>query len=136
MQTECLRAAKLLEEVGVDAEVIDPIWLSPLDVDCICRSVERTGRLLVVDTAWTSCGASAEIVSLVAERLSGIRDLKLERLGFAPTTCPTSPTLENAFYPNAHKIAQKAFDLIEGRDLNFLLGDSQTETDQSFRGPF
>ncbi len=57
------------QTVGIAAEVIDPIWLSPLDVDTIAASVRRTGRLLVVDTAWTNCGASAEIVAAVAERL-------------------------------------------------------------------
>src|SRR5207237_157772 len=72
MQTECLRAAKYLEAVGVRAEVIDPIWLSPLDLDTIAESVERTGRLLVVDSAWTNCGAAAEIVAQVAERLHGV----------------------------------------------------------------
>jgi len=138
MQTECLHAAKLLEEVGIDAEVIDPIWLSPLDIDTICHSVERTGRLIVVDTAWTSCGASAEMVAAVAERLSGIRDLKLVRIGFAPSTCPTSPTLETAFYPNAQKIAKKAFNLTEERDLNSFPSNSQisAELDEAFKGPF
>ena len=52
------------------------------------------GRLVVVDTAWTSCGASAEIVAQVAERLAGVRDLRVQRMGFAPTTCPTTPALE------------------------------------------
>ena len=51
---------------------------APLDIDAICDSVERTGRLLVVDTAWTNCGAAAEIVARVAERLGGLRDLRLK----------------------------------------------------------
>jgi len=56
MQVECLRASHYLNDIGIHAEVIDPIWLSPLDIDTIAESVERTGRLLVVDTAWTNCG--------------------------------------------------------------------------------
>ena len=63
MVIECLRAHELLAEAGISTEVIDPIWLAPLDIDTICESVERTGRLLVVDTAWTNCGAAAEIVA-------------------------------------------------------------------------
>src|SRR6516225_4600064 len=59
MQVECLRAQRYLADVGVRAEVIDPVWLSPLDIDTIAASAGKTGRLLVVDTAWTSCGASA-----------------------------------------------------------------------------
>src|SRR5205809_2052254 len=86
MQTECLAARHYLEKVGIHAEVIDPIWLSPLDIDTIAASVERTGRLLVVDSGWLCCGASAEIVAQVAERLQGVRVLALKRLGFAPVT--------------------------------------------------
>src|SRR5262245_53596795 len=78
MQVECLRAQCYLEDVGIRAEVIDPIWLSPLDIDTIVESVERTGRLLVVDTAWLCCGAGAEIIAAVAERLHGVRDLRLK----------------------------------------------------------
>lgn len=136
MQTECLRAARYLEEVGVKAEVIDPIWLSPLDIDTITDSVERTGRLLVVDTSWTNCGASAEIVARVAERLSGLRDLKLQRMGFAPTTCPTSPPLEDLFYPNARTIAAAARDLVEGRPTGWLPAERADLRSIEFKGPF
>src|SRR6266852_5792939 len=52
MQVECLKARCYLEDAGIAAEVIDPIWLSPLDVDTIAGSVRKTGRLLVVDNAW------------------------------------------------------------------------------------
>ena len=136
MQTECLRAAAYLEEVGINAEVIDPIWLSPLDVDTIADSVERTGRLLVVDTAWTSCGASAEIVAQVAERLQGVRDLKLKRMGFAPVTCPTTPGLEELFYPNARTVAAAARDLVEGRPTGWLPAERSDLQSLEFKGPF
>src|SRR3989344_1471006 len=49
MQLECQRAARYLESVGIKAEVIDPIWLSPLDIDTIIASVNKTGKLIVVD---------------------------------------------------------------------------------------
>ena len=136
MQTECLRAAKYLEDVGVKAEVIDPIWLSPLDTDTIVESVERTGRLLVVDTAWTNCGAGAEIVARVAERLQGLRDIRLKRMGFAPTTCPTTPTLENLFYPNARTIAAAARDLVEDAPTGWLPAERPDLQAIEFKGPF
>src|SRR5207247_10180738 len=56
MAVECVRAAHLLAQVGISAEVIDPITLNPLDIDAITSSVRRTRRLLVTDTAWTFCG--------------------------------------------------------------------------------
>jgi pyruvate/2-oxoglutarate/acetoin dehydrogenase E1 component len=136
MQTECLRAQRYLEEVGVRAEIIDPIWLSPLDMDTITESVERTGRLLVVDTAWTNCGAAAEIVAGVAERLSNVRDLRLKRMGFAPTTCPTTPALESLFYPDARGIAAAARDLIEGSPTGWMPAERADLKSITFRGPF
>jgi pyruvate/2-oxoglutarate/acetoin dehydrogenase E1 component len=136
MQTECLRAQHYLADIGIRAEVIDPIWLSPLDIDTIADSVERTGRLLVVDTAWTNCGASAEIVAAVGERLLGIRDLRLKRMGFAPVTCPTSPVLENLFYPNARTIAAAARDLIEGVTTGWLPAERSDLRSLEFKGPF
>ncbi len=136
MQIECLRAQRYLEEIGIRAEVIDPIWLSPLDIDTIAVSVEKTGRLIVVDTAWTNCGASAEIVAQVAERLQGVRDLRLQRMGFAPTTCPTTPVLEELFYPNARTIAAACRDLVEGERTGWMPAERADLQSIEFKGPF
>jgi pyruvate/2-oxoglutarate/acetoin dehydrogenase E1 component len=136
MQVECLRAQRYLADVAIKAEVIDPIWLSPLDIDTITASVEKTGRLLVVDTAWLCCGAAAEIVAQVAERLQGVRDLALRRLGFAPTTCPTTPVLEELFYPNARTIAAAARDLVEGAATGWLPEERPDLQSLEFKGPF
>src|SRR5690348_9225011 len=67
MLTVCLRARELLTEVGISAEVIDPITLVPLDIDTIIDSVRRTRTLVVVDNGWTCCGASAEIIAAITE---------------------------------------------------------------------
>jgi pyruvate/2-oxoglutarate/acetoin dehydrogenase E1 component len=136
MQMECLRARHYLEDAGIRAEVIDPIWLSPLDIDTIAASVEKTGRLLVVDTGWLCCGASAEIVAGVAERLQGVRDLGLKRLGFAPVTCPTTPALEQHFYPDARTIAAAARDLVEGSASGWLPSERADLRNIEFKGPF
>ena len=136
MQTECLRAQRYLEEVGIRAEIIDPIWLSPLDMDTITESVERTGRLIVVDTAWTNCGAAAEIVAVVAERLGHIRDIRFQRMGFAPTTCPTTPALEELFYPDSRRIAAAARDMVEGKATGWMPAERTDLERITFRGPF
>jgi pyruvate/2-oxoglutarate/acetoin dehydrogenase E1 component len=136
MQVECLRARRYLEDVGIRAEVIDPIWLSPLDADTIAASVERTGRLLVADNGWLCCGAAAEIVAQVAERLQGVRDLSLKRMGFAPTTCPTTPALEDLFYPNARTIAAAARNLVEGTATGWLPEENPDFQTVEFKGPF
>ncbi|MCB0064482.1 MAG: alpha-ketoacid dehydrogenase subunit beta [Caldilineaceae bacterium] len=133
MQLECLRAQKYLADVGIQAEVIDPIWLSPLDIDTIVESVRKTKRLCVVDTAWTSCGASAEIVAQVAERLQNIQ---VHRMGFAPVICPPTPPLEDLFYPNAQRIAAQAHDMVNNRVTGWMpeLRDERKEIE--FKGPF
>ena len=136
MQLECQRAHHYLQGAGVAAEVIDPIWLAPLDLDTIATSVQKTGRLLVVDNGWSCCGAGAEIVAQVVERLQGQREIRVGRLGFAPTTCPTAPSLESLYYPSARTIAATAFDLIEGRPTGWLPEENKTLNAFVFRGPF
>jgi pyruvate/2-oxoglutarate/acetoin dehydrogenase E1 component len=136
MQVECLRAQLYLEDIGIRAEVIDPIWLSPLDINTITTSVRKTGRLLVVDNAWVCCGAGAEIVAQVTERLQGVRDLRVRRMGFAPVTCPTSPALEDLYYPNGRTIAAAARDLVEGTATGWLPNGQLGPQAIVFKGPF
>lgn len=136
MQVECLRAHRYLESVGIHAEVIDPIWLSPLDIDTIVASARKTGRLCVVDNGWTTCGASAEIIAQVAERLQGVRELRIHRMGFAPVTCPPTPTLEDLFYPNARTIISAAYGLIKGSGEGWLPDERLDLGEIDFRGPF
>ena len=136
MQVECLRAHRYLESVGIRAEVIDPIWLSPLDIDTIVASVDKTGRLCVVDNGWTTCGASAEIIAQVAERLQGAVEVRLHRMGFAPVTCPPTPTLEALFYPNARTIASAAYDLVNGGQNDWLPEERPELQEIEFKGPF
>ena len=136
MVVECLRAERHLAAVGVSAEVIDPVSLSPLDTDTIVESVRRTGRLLVVDTAWLSCGASAEIVTRVVERLQREREVRVDRLGYAPVTCPPSPDLERLFYPDGARIASTAYRLVHERGPSWSPPPGDSPEIREFRGPF
>lgn len=133
---ESVRAARYLESKGVRAEVIDPIWLAPLDMDTIIASVRKTGALCVVDNGWTTCGAGAEIVSRVVESLGGERPVKILRLGFAPTTCPPTPSLEEHFYPNGRTIAAAVFDLVNGAPQGWMPDERADLAEIEFRGPF
>ena len=136
MQLECLRAQRYLESVGVRAEVIDPIWLSPLDGDTIIESVRKTKRLLAVDNGWTNCGAGSEIVSLVTESLPSLDQIRVRRMGFAPVTCPPTPVLEQVFYPNGRTIASEAYDLVNGHANGWLPEERADLQEIEFRGPF
>lgn len=138
MVMEALRAKKHLESVGIQAEVIDPISLWPLDMETIMQSVRKTGRLLVVDNAWLTCGASSEILTKVYEesRLAGEKIPDMFRMGFAPTTCPTTRPLENVFYPNGRTIAAQAYAMVKGGAQTWMpTADAKTEID-AFKGPF
>jgi pyruvate/2-oxoglutarate/acetoin dehydrogenase E1 component len=136
MAVQCLRAQKELESVGIKAEVIDPISLVPLDIATIVESVRRTGRLIVVDSAWTNCGASAEIAIQVVEQLQGERPIQVQRMGFAPVTCPTTKNLENLFYPNPQKIAAAAYSLVKGKDHHWSPDEVKVPEILEFKGPF
>ena len=136
MVVESLRARTYLESVGISAEVIDPVSLSPLDIETICKSVRKTGRLLVVDSGWTACGASAEILAQVVERLEGDRDIWVRRMGFAPVTCPTVKCLENQFYPSARTIAAAAYSVVHRNKKEWKPDGQEAPEITEFKGPF
>lgn len=133
---ESLRARHVLADLGVSAEVIDPVSLSPLDAETIAASVLKTGRLLVVDTAWTCCGASAEIIAAVGECLQGRSRFAFKRMGFAPVVCPTSKPLENAFYPSPRTIVEQAYQLVRGESLPGFADAIPSPEIAEFKGPF
>jgi pyruvate/2-oxoglutarate/acetoin dehydrogenase E1 component len=136
MVAEALRARGALAEVGVSAEVIDPVTLTPIDIQTISASAARTKRLLVVDNAWTACGASSEIITQINEKLQ-YQDigLRVARMGFAPTPCPTTRALEDLFYPNAGTIAEKAYELVTG-NTDWVAHVTTASEIEEFRGPF
>ncbi len=135
MAIECLRAKRYLQEVGISAEVIDPVSLQPLDIDTIEESVLKTGKLIVVDNAWMTCAAAAEIVTRLLER-GRCKNLLFNRLGFAFTPCPTTPVLERIFYPDAKSIALKAYQMLFPRKKPWEpRSEIQTE-EVEFKGPF
>ena len=109
---ECLRAAELLEKVGVDAEVIDLRCLTPLDMDTLGQSVKKTGHLIAADTAHKLFGATAEVISRAVEQ--NFADLKAApvRVGLPDMPTPTTPALADHFYPGPRDIARAALEML------------------------
>lgn len=137
MAVECMRARVYLQQRGISAEVIDPVTLSPLDMETIRRSAAKTGKLLVVDCGWTMCGASAEILAQATEGMQPGTAPGVWRMGFAPTTCPTSPGLEELFYPNGRTIASMVNANCLGGDPDWTPREEDHLTDKIvFKGPF
>jgi pyruvate/2-oxoglutarate/acetoin dehydrogenase E1 component len=134
MATEALRARAYLAQRGISAEVVDPITLSPLDMDTIRQSADKTGKVVVIDSAWTNCGASAEILAQLGES-GGLGGLRTWRLGFAPTTCPTTRCLEDLFYPNPHSIASFVNTALGG-DESWTPAEMDFGDRLEFKGPF
>jgi acetoin:2,6-dichlorophenolindophenol oxidoreductase subunit beta len=100
MVPAAMRAAALLEKDGIDAEVVDPRTLTPLDRRTICDSAFKTGRLVVADPAWHSFGASAEIITTVVENLGDKLKAKPVRVTLPDSHTPMSMALEPEFYAN------------------------------------
>jgi pyruvate dehydrogenase E1 component beta subunit len=107
-----LRVATSLAEQGVDAEVIDLRSVAPLDSETVCASVEKTGRLAVLDPAWGSFGASAEVVARVAERHG--RKLKADpvRIAHPDSHTPMSRALEDVYYPREADVVTRLKSLV------------------------
>lgn len=137
MVVETLRAANYLGHKGISAEIIDPIWLSPLDINTIVESVTKTGHLLVVDHSWLPCGASSEIMCQVIENCQnkGI-PVQAKRMGYAFAPCPTTRCLELEFYPNGQTIAATAYALIKGKDAGWMPEYQEQQEIKEFKGPF
>lgn len=100
---QALDAATQLARDGIDAEVIDLRTLAPLDRDTVCASVARTGRLLVVDDDYRSCGVAAELIASVCERGMALR-MAPQRITHPDVPVPFSPALEHPLLPDADKI--------------------------------
>ncbi len=101
-----LEAAKLLEKEGVDVEVIDLRTLSPLDINTVFRSVEKTGRLVVVDEASPRCNIATDISAQVCQEMFGKLKSGIRMVSPPHTPVPFSAPLEKAYLPNGKGIAE------------------------------
>jgi pyruvate/2-oxoglutarate/acetoin dehydrogenase E1 component len=108
MVGEALAAAEDLAAEGIEAEVIDPRTLVPLDEDAIVASVRRTNRLVVAHEAVRHGGFGAEIAAAVAAAAFDDLDAPIERVGAPFTPVPFSPPLEDAWLPGREEIAAAA----------------------------
>jgi pyruvate dehydrogenase E1 component beta subunit len=109
---QSVEAACILERQGIDVEVIDLRSIKPWDRDLVLRSVKKTGRLLVVDGAWRTCGVSAEIAATIGELAFQHLAAPVSRLALPDVPAPVSRPLENAYYLHAPHIAEAAESLV------------------------
>ncbi len=107
-----LEAARVLEKEGIDIEVIDPMTIKPMDEETIIRSVEKTGRLMIVHEACKTAGIGAEIAAFVAEKAIDFLDAPIRRVAALDTPIPFGLRLESFVLPNAEDIVKCARELM------------------------
>ncbi|WP_019014934.1 alpha-ketoacid dehydrogenase subunit beta [Elioraea tepidiphila] len=105
MVRPAMRAAETLAGEGIEAEVIDPRTLMPLDEATIVASVRRTGRLVVVDEARDVCSAASHIAAVVTEAAWDALKAAPKRVTVPDVAIPYSPPLEKALLPDPERIA-------------------------------
>lgn len=103
-----LDAAKMLEEIGISAEVVDPRTLVPLDKQTIVESVKKTSRAIVIDEGYEQYGVTAELASVIADEAFYYLDAPVKRMGAMNVPIPFSPALEDLTIPSAKGVFEMA----------------------------
>jgi pyruvate dehydrogenase E1 component beta subunit len=103
-----LAGAKLLEEVGIDAEVVDPRTMWPLDEATIVNSVKKTSRCIVMDEGYGRYGVAGELAATVSQDAFYDLDAPVTRLCAMHVPIPFSPSLEDATVPNERDVVALA----------------------------
>ncbi len=99
-----VEAATTLAADGISAEVIDLRSLSPLDEDAILATLEKTGRLVVIDEATPRCGIASDVAALCVDRGFDFLDAPVKRVTAPHTPVPFSPVLEDVFVPTPERV--------------------------------
>lgn len=113
MVPEALAAASKLAERGIEAEVVDPRTIQPLDRRTIIDSVVKTGRLLVASDDMKTGGVGAEIAATVFEEALEHLRAPVSRVCSPDLPIPFAPPLEKEYMPNALKVEAAAADLMK-----------------------
>ena len=114
MLHRAMNVAEELAQEGISVEVVDPRCLVPLDVDAIVASVQKTGRLLIVEENNERGGWGAQVAADVAWRALGYLDAPIRRLATPDVPIPFSPVLEAAVVPDEAKIRAAILELVGG----------------------
>lgn len=145
MVIEAIKAANILREIGIDAEVIDVRTIKPLDEDLFIKSVKKTKRILVVDLGWKSFGVAAEILTCVLENLCVELKCKPQRITLPDAPTPSSRGLTKYYYPTYVDIIKRVLLMMDfdkdSKEYKEVLKYNKSKIpldvpDLSFTGPF
>ena len=104
MVSKALNVAQKMSDEGISVEVIDPVWLSPLDEKLITDSVEKTGRILIIDEDNPRCSVASEIASVIGRKSIEYLNSPIQILSSPHTPVPFSPVLEDEYMITENKI--------------------------------
>ncbi|MEI7616671.1 MAG: alpha-ketoacid dehydrogenase subunit beta [Actinomycetota bacterium] len=108
-----LQAAQILEEEGIDCEVLDPRTIWPLDTDLIFSSVKKTGRVVIVEESPKQGGIGAEIGMQVAENIPDYLLSPVTRVAATNTPAPFAPVMEKFYIPQPERIAKAIREMLK-----------------------
>lgn len=111
MVQQALEAAKILEQKNIQAEVLDPRTILPLDEDLILQSVEKTGKAVIVHEAPIIGGFGGEIAAILADKGIDFLEAPIKRVGAPFCPVPSSPAMEQFYLPNAEKIVKAVLEI-------------------------
>ena len=107
-ETALKGAEELASEHGIDAEVIDPRTLRPLDLDTILESVRKTNRAVIVEEGWPHGGVGANMAALIQEQAFDWLDAPVARVAGGDVPMPYSKPLEQAAFPHEEHVVRAA----------------------------
>ena len=114
MAAQSVAAADVLAEGGIDVEVIDLRSIKPWDREMVCASVQKTGRLVVADGAWSTCGVAAEIAATAAGEVFHHLKAPIVRVALPDAPAPMSAPLEQAYYIGTNTVVTAVEKLLAG----------------------
>jgi pyruvate/2-oxoglutarate/acetoin dehydrogenase E1 component len=123
---EAMTAAERLAADGIEAEVIDPRTLAPLDLETIADSVRRTGRAVVAHEAVRTGGFGAELAAELQASAFDYLDAPIQRVGAPFMPVPLSPALEDGYRPQSDEIYAAASHAVHWADVEDPVPVSET----------
>jgi len=118
---ETIQSLELLKDKNVSVELIDLVSLNPIDYDAISRSVEKTGRLLTIDTTNNAFCVGSEIISKVCERNFASLKMPPHSIAAPNVPVPTTHALSKFYYPNKGTIANKILSMLDKQTIDIEL---------------
>ncbi len=129
MSALAMQAAVTLEGRGIDPEIIDLRSIKPWDRECVFNSVRKTGRLVIADAAWKTCGVAAEVAATVAGEVFDDLKAPISRVCLPDVPAPTSAPLEKAYYIGASHIIAAVEELLARKEKALAANSRLLATD-------